>query len=243
MSQTETRSLHQIKRETEQTRAGLTNTVEQLRTSVADTAADIRQRVRPEAIKAEVSSYIKSRGEQLLNDAAEAARRNPMQAVAIGASVAYPLLRLARTIPLPVLMVGAGLFFAGSKTGQAAAQKASDMASDLSDEAMRRVRELQDQVGESASAAKTYASAQLDRGSAAVSGGTDNASRIADVAGASLAANSQKLQDKANLLGNSLSGRATDLRDEGARMAGSAAASVQDIASGASSAVRNAVGT
>ena len=73
-----------------------------------------------------------------------------MQAVAIGASVAYPLLRLARTIPLPVLMVGAGLFFAGSKTGQAAAQKASDMASDLSDEAMRRVRELQDQAGESA---------------------------------------------------------------------------------------------
>ena len=74
MPQTETRSLHQIKRETEQTRAGLTNTVEQLRASVADTAADIRQRVRPEAIKAEVSGYIKSRGEQLLNDAAEAAR-------------------------------------------------------------------------------------------------------------------------------------------------------------------------
>jgi hypothetical protein len=243
MPQTETRSLHQIKRETEQTRAGLTNTVEQLRTSVADTAADIRQRVRPEAIKAEVSGYIKSRGEQLLNDVAEAARRNPMQAVAIGASVAYPLLRLARTIPLPVLMVGAGLFFAGSKTGQAAAQKASDMASDLSDEAMRRARELQDQVGESASAVKTYASDQLDRVSAAVSGGTDNASRLADVAGASLAANSQKLQDKAASLGNSLSGRATDLRDEGVRMAGSAAASVQDITSGASSAVRNAVGT
>jgi hypothetical protein len=243
MPQTETRSLHQIKRETEQTRAGLTNTVEQLRASVADTAADIRQRVRPEAIKAEVSGYIKSRGEQLLNDAAEAARRNPMQAVAIGASVAYPLLRLARTIPLPVLMVGAGLFFAGSKTGQAAAQKVSDMASDLSDEAMRRVRELQDQAGESASAVKTYASDQLDRVSAAVSGGTDNASRLADVAGASLAANSQKLQDKAASLGNSLSGRATDLRDEGVRMAGSAAASVQDITSGASSAVRNAVGT
>lgn len=166
-----------------------------------------------------------------------------MQAVAIGASVAYPLLRLARTIPLPVLMVGAGLFFAGSKTGQAAAQRASDMASDLSDEAMRRVRELQDQVGESASTAKTYASDQLDRVSAAVSGGTDNASRLADVASASVAANSRKLQDEATSLGSSLSGRATDLRDEGVRMANSAAASVQEVASGASSAVRNAVGT
>src|SRR6202158_5562855 len=119
----EARSLEQIKRETEQTRAGLTDTVEQLRTSVAETASDIRQRIRPEAIKAEVSDYIKSRGEQLLNDVTAAARRNPMQAVAVGASVAYPLLRLARTIPLPVLMVGAGLFFSGSETGQAASQK------------------------------------------------------------------------------------------------------------------------
>ena len=104
MPLTDTRSLQQIKRETEQTRAGLTDTVEQLKTSVAETASDIRHRISPEAIKAEVSGYIKSRGEQLLNDVTSAARRNPMQAVAVGASVAYPLLRLARAIPLPVLM-------------------------------------------------------------------------------------------------------------------------------------------
>ena len=68
MPQTDTRSLQQIKRETEQTRAGLTDTVDQLRTSVAETASDIRQRIKPDAIKAEVSEYIKSRGERLLND-------------------------------------------------------------------------------------------------------------------------------------------------------------------------------
>jgi hypothetical protein len=117
MAQADLRSLDQIKRETEQTRAGLTETVDRLRTSVAETASDIRPRIKPQAIKAEVSDYIKSRGEQLLSDVTAAARRNPIQAVAVGASVAYPLLRLARTIPLPVLMVGAGLFFAGSKTG------------------------------------------------------------------------------------------------------------------------------
>src|ERR1700704_6086934 len=154
MPQTDTRSLHQIKRETEQTRAGLTDTVERLRTSVAETASDIRQRISPDAIKAEVSDYIKSRGERLMNDVTAAARRNPMQAVAVGASVAYPLLRLARTIPLPVLMVGAGLFFAGSKTEQSATQKASDVASDLSDEVGRRAHDLGNQIGESVSAAK-----------------------------------------------------------------------------------------
>src|SRR3979409_1633705 len=118
MPLTDTRSLQQIKRETEQTRAGLTDTVEQLKTSVAETASDIRQRISPEAIKAEVSGYIKSRGEQLLDDITAAARRNPMQALAISTSAAYPLLRMARAVPLPVLMIGAGLFFAGPKTGQ-----------------------------------------------------------------------------------------------------------------------------
>jgi hypothetical protein len=243
MPQTDTRSLQQIKRETEQTRAGLTDAVEQLRTSVAETASDIRQRISPDAIKAEVSDYIKSRGERLLNDVTAAARRNPMQAVAVGASVAYPLLRLARSIPIPVLMMGAGLFLAGSKTGQAATQKASDVASDLSDEVGRRARDFGNQVGESASAAKTYASDQLDRVSAAVSGGTDQVSRSADTAGDTLASNSQKLQERAALFGASVSNRATDLRDEGIRAASSAAATVQDIASGATSVGQTASGT
>src|ERR1700694_98153 len=187
MPLTDTRSLQQIKRETEQTRAGLTNTVQQLRTSVAETASDIRHRISPDAIKAKVSDYIKSRGERLMNDVTAAARRNPMQAVAVGASVAYPLLRLARTLPLPVLMVGAGLFFAGSRTGQSATRKVGEMASDISDEVGRRARDFGNQVGESASAAEGYASDQLDRASAAVSGGTDQVSRAADTAGATLA--------------------------------------------------------
>jgi hypothetical protein len=233
MPQTDTRSLQQIKRETEQTRAGLTDTVEQLRTSVAETASDIRHRISPDAIKAEVSDYLKSRSERLLNNVTAAARRNPMQAVTIGASIAYPLLRLVRTIPFPVLMVGAGLFLAGSKTGQSATRKAGEMASDISDEVGRRAREFGNQVGESASAAKTYASDQLDRISAAVSGETDQVSRAADAAGATLDSNSQKLQEKAASFGASVSNRATDLRDEGVRTASSTAATVQNIASGA----------
>ena len=243
MPQTDIRSLHQIKRETEQTRAGLTDTVEQLRTSASETASDIRQRISPDAIKAEVSDYIKSRGERLMNDVTAAARRNPMQAVAIGASIAYPLLRLARTIPLPVLMVGAGLFFAGSKTGQSATRKAGEMASDISDEVGRRTRDFGNQVGESASAAKAYASGQLDRATAAVSGGTDQMSRAADAAGSTPASNSQKLQERAASFGASVSSRSTALGEEGTRTASSAAATVQDIASGVTSVGQRAIGT
>src|SRR3979411_362785 len=158
MAQNDTRSLQQIKQETEQTRAGLTATVDELRTSVTEAANDIRERISPAAIKAEVSGYIRSRGEQLLDEVTAAARKNPMQAVAVGASVAYPLLRLARTIPFPVLMVGAGLFLAGSKTGQSATRKAGEMASDISEDVGRRAREFGNQVGESVSASKAYAS-------------------------------------------------------------------------------------
>ena len=243
MSQADTRSLQQIKRETEQTRAGLTDTVEQLRTSVAETASDIRKRIQPDAIKAEVSDYIKSRGERLVNDLTAAARRNPMQAVAVGASVAYPLLRLARTIPVPVLMVGAGLFFAGSKTGQAVTQKASEVASDLSDEVSRRSRDFGDQIGDSASQAKTYATDQLERVSAAVSGSADQVNRAADAAGGTLASNADKLREKATSFGASASDRATDIKEEGLRTANSATATAKNIVSGTSSVARNAVGT
>jgi hypothetical protein len=247
---TDTRSLQQIKRETEQTRAGLTDTVEQLRVSVADTASDIRQRISPEAIKAEVSGYIKSRGEQLMDDITAAARRNPMQALAIGTSVAYPLLRMARAIPLPVLMIGAGLFFAGSKTGQAASQKAMDMASDLSDEVQRRAHDVRDQVGEQAAAAKAYASDNLDRVREKLSSSTDRVGQAADQvneaanqAGATLASSADSLKDKAASLGASAADQAGDLKDRAFKAAGSAASSLQDLASDATSSARRMAGS
>ena len=229
MPQPDTRSLQQIKRETEQTRAGLTDTVEQLKTSVADTASEIRQRISPESIKAEVSGYIKSRGEQLVNDVTAAARKNPMQAVAVGASLAYPLFRLARSIPAPVLMLGAGLFLAGSKTGQGATQKASNMASDLSEDLLQRAQEVRDQVGDSATAATNYASAQFDRASAAVSAVTGKVGLTADRAGGAVAADSTS-QDRAATPGGTVTGRVTGITNESAGMAASAATAVRDAA-------------
>src|SRR5450631_307698 len=231
MADADTRSLQQIKRETEQTRAGLTNTVEQLKASVAETASDIRHRISPDAIKAEVSDYIRSRGEQLMNDVTSAARRNPMQAAAVGASIAYPLLKIARAIPFPVLMVGAGLFLVGSKTGQAATQRASDMAADLSDEMVRRAHDLSGQVQDTASSAKNYASDQYERISSAVAGGSSQVKGAANAAGASIASSSDKIKESAVAAGAAVSDRANSLKDDGLRIAGSAASTVQNMAS------------
>src|SRR4051812_2942162 len=184
-----------------------------------------------------------------MDDVPTAARRNPMQAVAIGAGVAYPLLRMARAIPLPILMVGAGLFFTSSKTGQAASQRAMDAASDLSEDVRRRAHDLRDQVGETATAAKTYASDNLDRLRDAVSGGADQVSQAGDQVnaaanrvGSPLASGSDRLKDQAASLGTSAADRVNDLRDRTVRAVGSAASVVQDVASDATGEARRAAG-
>jgi hypothetical protein len=240
MAQNDTRSLQQIKQETEQTRAGLTTTVDELRTSVTETANDIRERIRPAAIKAEVSGYIRSRGEQLLDQVTVAARKNPLQAVAVGASLAYPLLRVARAIPPPVLMVGAGLFLAGSKAGKAATQKALDVASDVSDEVIRRAHDFGDQVDKSTAAAKSYAAEKLDRVNRTASGGTEQASRGAGNAQSTMAGGSAQLQDTAKSLAGSVGDQVADAKDQGIGLAGSAAEAVRDAAARGMSAGRQA---
>jgi hypothetical protein len=234
-------SLGELKRETEQTRAGLTQTVEQLRTSVSETASDIRQRLSPESIKAEVSDYVRSRGERLVEDVTTAARRNPMQAVAVGAGIAYPLLRLARAIPMPVLLVGAGLFFAGSKTGQSAVQKASDMASDLSDEVRRRGHDLSDQVGASVATARDAATDAVGRAGEMMSTGTDRLRASAGSAGAVLNAQTDTARDSAASLADTVAARGRDLKGSVVELAGTASERIGGFASDTSSAAQNAM--
>jgi hypothetical protein len=67
--------------------------------------------------------------------------------------------------------------------------------------------------------------------------------RAADAAGDALASTSQELHQKASAFGGTVSDRTSDLTDEALRMAGSAAARLQEIASGATSVGRNAIGT
>jgi hypothetical protein len=234
-------SLGELRRETEQTRAGLTQTVEQLRTSVSETASDIRQRLSPESIKAEVSDYVRSRGERLVEDVTAAARRNPMQAVAVGASVAYPLLRLARAIPMPVLLVGAGLFFAGSKTGQGAVQKASDMASDLTDEVRRRGHDLSDQVGSTIASARDAATDAVDRAGEMMSTGADRLRASAGSASATLDTQAGAVRDTTASVADAVASKGRDLKGGVVDLAGTASERIKGIAADSASAAQSAM--
>jgi hypothetical protein len=136
LAQNTTRSLHDIKRDAERTRAELADTVDQLRASVSGA----RDRLAPDALKAELSERARERVGQLM----ETARRNPAQTAAIGALVAWPTLAIARAIPLPIALIGAGLFLTGTSKGREITKGAADRASDFADEAGRRAHDLRD---------------------------------------------------------------------------------------------------
>jgi hypothetical protein len=245
MAQADPRSLEEIRRDAESARAGLTATVDQLKTTVNETASDVRHRISPDSIKAEVSGYIKSRGEAMLDSITEAVRANPLQALAIGASVAVPALRVIRAIPVPVLMVGAGLYLAGTPKGRAVARQANDMAKDLAGEAARRGREIGADVSEAANAARDYAADRYQAVSGAVaSGAADLKDKAADLQakasekageiGGSISSSIDGLRQQA-IAGDQLSGEAQELAVRG----GAASAEFRDSAQQAVSSFRD----
>ena len=102
MDRANEKSLTDLRIEAEHSRAQLTETVEQLRSRCRASVTDFRQRASPDAMKAEVTGYIRTRADALM----ERARENPLQTAAIGIGVGYPLLKIARSIPAPYLDVG-----------------------------------------------------------------------------------------------------------------------------------------
>jgi ElaB/YqjD/DUF883 family membrane-anchored ribosome-binding protein len=161
----------------------LAATVDELRSKVSDTVTDFRERASPDAMKAEISGYIRTRADALMDKA----RENPLQAAAIGVGVAYPLLKIARSIPAPVLMVGTGLFLLGSGPGQklsetvskkaaAAVEGASDSFGATLEAANQKVHDAQDMASSSLATARETISSGLGAANqqAAALGGSVN---------------------------------------------------------------------
>ena len=95
------KSLSDMEREAEHTRADLIQTVDEL-----------HSRVSPQAIKEEVRAYARDTGNELIHSLERKARDNPLQTAAIAAGLAYPAWRFLINIPAPILLVGAGLALA-----------------------------------------------------------------------------------------------------------------------------------
>jgi hypothetical protein len=177
-----TRSVEELRRDSEQSRAELAATVDRLREQIADTAEDIRYKVSPENIKAEVSGFISHKTHGWLDALKQQAMDNPMQAVAAGTAIAVPALRLARGFPLPLLMIGAGLALS-SKTVRDRAAEAAEPALEkvrgAFDETAERAQSLGDGMRKAMSHAERRAAGMADEVQQTAGGMADAASGMA----------------------------------------------------------------
>jgi hypothetical protein len=177
-----TRSVEELRRESEQSRAQLASTVDRLREQIADTAEDIRYKVSPENIKAEVSGFISHKTHGWIDGLKQQAMDNPMQALAAGAAIAVPALRLARGFPLPLLMIGAGLALTSKTVRDRAAEAAApgiEKAREVIDEATDRAQALGDGMRKAMSHAERQAAGMAGEARESAAGMVDTASEMA----------------------------------------------------------------
>jgi hypothetical protein len=174
-----TRSVEELRRDSELSRAELAATVDRLREQIADTAEDIRYKVSPEHIKAEVSGYISNKTHSWLDTLKQQAMDNPMQAIAAGTAIAVPALRLARGFPLPLLMIGAGLALSSKTVRDRAAEAAAPALGkvrEVFDETTERAQSLGDDMRRAMSRAERQAAGMADEAQQSAGGVADAAS-------------------------------------------------------------------
>ncbi|MEH2626417.1 ElaB/YqjD/DUF883 family membrane-anchored ribosome-binding protein [Bradyrhizobium sp. AZCC 1719] len=177
-----TRSVEELRRDSEQSRAQLAATVDRLREQIADTAEDIRYKVSPENLKAEVSGFINHKTHGWMDALKQQAMDNPMQAIAAGTAIAVPAMRLARGFPLPLLMIGAGLALSSKTVRDRAAEAAApgiDKAREVIDETAERAQYLGDGMRKAMSHAERQAAGMAGEARETAGGMADAASGMA----------------------------------------------------------------
>ena len=171
------RSVEELRRESERSRAELAATVDHLKDRISVATEDLRHKVSPQHIKSEVSDYIGQKAQGWVGALKQQAMDNPMQALAAGTAVAVPMLRLARGFPLPLLMIGAGLALT-SKTARdraaAAAAPAMDRGRQLLDTAAEQAEAFRSAAKDAMSSARSQATGMTADAQDAVTGVADD---------------------------------------------------------------------
>jgi ElaB/YqjD/DUF883 family membrane-anchored ribosome-binding protein len=110
MDQDHEPSVEELRQESERSRAALTNTVDKIGQKLSETTEELKERLSPAHLKREAKTYMNDKRVELVGSLEKSARDNPLQALAIGAAIAYPLLGIARHIPIPMMLIGAGIW-------------------------------------------------------------------------------------------------------------------------------------
>jgi len=210
----------------------LAGTVDNLREQITSTAEDIRQKVSPQHVKSEIAELITHKTQGWAEALKQRAVQNPMQALAAGAFVALPLLRLARGFSLPLLMVGAGL----ALTSKAVRDKAAETASPLLDRSREMMHQAVDQANSLGRSAVNTVSVRRGMGSEAQEAAASTTDNLRNKA-------AETSETVADSLRSSMDGVARIASDtlEGARSTvNQARSAMSEAASAASDAVTSA---
>jgi ElaB/YqjD/DUF883 family membrane-anchored ribosome-binding protein len=182
-------SVQQLTRESEASREAFVHTVSELKEEVSETIDDLKTRISPSHLKAEIKEYVREESSELLASIERKARENPLQAVAIGAGLAYPLLGLLRSIPVPLLLIGGGIWLSGHGTGgikEAVGKKAGDVAHSAEEALAARMEgvteAVSDAVGDVKSSAEATVAAVKAKTAEAVDAVSDEADHLREEA-------------------------------------------------------------
>jgi ElaB/YqjD/DUF883 family membrane-anchored ribosome-binding protein len=194
--ETRRKSLSELERETERTRADLDCTVDELRSRMA-----------PQALKEDLRSYANETSQSWLRGLQDRARENPLQTVAIAAGLAYPAWRILMNIPVPVLLVGAGLALSRSNNGASAyAQSSVDAATGALNRAKEAtaatVADSVDTIKQQAAAAAGQVNQAMD---SAVQAGRAQVNALTEKATAAVSAASDAASDIATKVSDTMS--------------------------------------
>ncbi|MBA2589010.1 MAG: hypothetical protein H0U98_10335 [Alphaproteobacteria bacterium] len=203
-------SVRQLSREAEITREGLETSVLELNSKVAGTIDDLKDRLSPSHIKEEFKGFVREESSQILSSIQRKAHDNPLQAVAIGAAVAYPLWGILKSIPVPLLLIGGGVLLSRQNNGKLS-QAVSDKANDLA----QSVKDAEGTMVASVNAMKDTVS---DKAQDLL----DSATGTANQAGRSVKETSAEALDK-------VSASVSDLGDAGARVAVRSKTAIEDL--------------
>ena len=221
MTSASSKSLDQLERETEQNRAVLVETVDALRETVLGEVEDMRRKVSIGYIKNEIGDYARSTGSAWYESLRRNVRDNPLRSVAVGAGLTVPLWKIGRSIPMPLVLIGAGVALArpatrdaiGSAAGRATSALTGDgersgehvggAASDLVQGTLASIKDAGAQTGQRAASALDVARGTIgsaaghatSRASDVLGAGSDTASGLADRGRALLQGGSDRVAD------------------------------------------------
>jgi hypothetical protein len=132
--------------------------------------------VSPQHVKSEVSGYVSDKAQGWIEGLKQEAMDNPMRTVAAGTVVAVPLLRMVRGVPLPLLMIAAGL----ALTSKSVRDRAAGAISPIMDDASRVIDQTAERVQDATSEAQARLSTSRGRASGAINDAMDAARTAAD---------------------------------------------------------------